>query len=71
MRPQGRHSREARRNVGFTSDVSVAVGVGYDHARGQAFREYFRLDDRRRPRDTCYALVDRRHAVARNGPLVL
>jgi penicillin-binding protein 1A len=118
--------------IGFTSDVTVAVWVGYDNARGKrtlgagatggrvaapivepiieaswqymapktplpppsavaarhlkalpidyssgqrlasarrgAFQEYFRLDDRKRPRDTRYALVNRRHTVARNEP---
>jgi membrane carboxypeptidase/penicillin-binding protein len=117
--------------VGFTSDVTVAVWVGYDNARGKrtlghggtggrvavpivepiiqaawthqspksllpspsteaarqlkalpidvnsgeriaakhgGFTEYFRLDGGKRLRDTRYALVDRRRAVARSEP---
>jgi membrane carboxypeptidase/penicillin-binding protein len=116
--------------IGFTSDVTVAVWVGYDNSRGKrtlgqgetggkvsvpivepiiqatwnhyapksplpppsaeaarhlkilpidlnsgqrvasrargAFQEYFRLDDRKRLRDTRHALVDRRRTMARS-----
>jgi membrane carboxypeptidase/penicillin-binding protein len=118
--------------VGFTSDVTVAVWIGYDNAGGKRtlghgqtggkvalpiaeriieaswayqapksplpppsaeianslkalpidlnsgqrmasakrgnFLEYFRLDKRKRPRDTRHALVGRRHTIARSEP---
>ena len=118
--------------VGFTSDVTVAVWVGYDNSKGKrtlghgetggrvsvpivepiiqaswtyvapksplpppsaeaarhikmlpidlnsgqrvaasargAFQEYFRLDSHKKLRETRYALVDRRHTVARSEP---
>jgi membrane carboxypeptidase/penicillin-binding protein len=37
-------------------------------ARNGAFMEYFRVDGRSKMRDTQYALVDRRHAMARGEP---
>jgi membrane carboxypeptidase/penicillin-binding protein len=48
--------------------IDLGSGRRLRSARGGAFMEYFRLDGRRRLRDTQHALVSRRNAVTRHAP---
>jgi membrane carboxypeptidase/penicillin-binding protein len=60
-------SAEAARRL-KTVPIEVNTGARLSSSARGAFLEYFRLDDRKNMRDTQYALVDRRHVVARAEP---
>ena len=60
-------SPEAARNLKAIA-IDVNSGARLSGTPKAAFQEYFRLDSKKNLRDTQYALVDRRHVVARAEP---